>query len=77
MLMCKSQPYGKRGGSLFPTEGGMWQVTLAEINGPDVPRDDKGFLEFARSLPDPTMYEALRRSTPVSDGKRLQSDSRD
>ena len=67
--MCKTQPFGKRGGTLLPTEGGMWQVTLAEVNGEDVPRDEEGFLEFARELPVPAMYTALRRSTPVTDSE--------
>jgi len=45
----------------------MWQVTLAEFNGRNVPRDEDGFLEYAKNLPDRTMYEALLRSTPVTE----------
>lgn len=67
LLVCKTQPHGTRGGTLLPTERGMWQVTLAEVNGNEVSRDEEGFLEFARSLPDATLYKALKGSAPISD----------
>lgn len=44
----------------------MWQVTLARVDGIEIPTDDAGFLEFAKSLPDPTMYEALKESIPIT-----------
>lgn len=66
--MCKTQPHGTRGGTLLPTEDGMWQVTLAEVNGKETIKTEDDFLNFAKSLPDPTIYEALVQSIPLTDG---------
>lgn len=68
-LLCKSQPYGQRGGTLLPCEGDLWQVTLASLGGRDMPKDDASFLDFAKSLPDPTMFYALRDSIPITPSK--------
>jgi 2-polyprenyl-6-methoxyphenol hydroxylase-like FAD-dependent oxidoreductase len=59
-------PHNPRGGALFPAEGGQWTVTLAGINACYPPTDDAGFLEFARALADPVIYEAIRDAEPVS-----------
>jgi len=68
-LLCKSQPYGQRGGTLLPCEGDLWQVTLASLGETEMPTDDASFLDFARSLPDPTMYYALKDSVPITPSK--------
>ena len=47
-------------------EGGIWQAILADAGGSDIPRTDGEFLSFAKSLPDDTMYDILKSSTPVS-----------
>lgn len=69
LLVCKTQPYGNRGGTLLPTEENRWQVTLAELGGPGPETTDEGFLEFAKSLPDQTMYNILKQCEPVTPGK--------
>jgi hypothetical protein len=76
LLVCKSQPNGKRGGTLLPTENGRWQVTLAEIGGDGPENTDEGFLEFAKSLPDQTMYNILKQCEPVTPGKLLKLQNR-
>jgi hypothetical protein len=69
LLICKTQPDGRRGATLLPAEGNTWQVTLAEINGRGAPKTDEEFLEFARSLPDQTAYHALLRSEAITPGE--------
>jgi len=59
-------PHNPRGGALLPAEGGQWTVTLAGINACYPPTDEAGFLDFARELSDPTIYEAIREAEPVS-----------
>ena len=71
LLVCKTQPYGNRGGTLLPTEENRWQVTLAELGGPGPETNDEGFLEFAKSLPDQTMYNVLKQCEPVTPGEFL------
>lgn len=50
-----------RGAVLFPIEGGRWMLGLAGAHGDAAPADVGGFLEFARQLRTPTIYNAIRR----------------
>jgi 2-polyprenyl-6-methoxyphenol hydroxylase-like FAD-dependent oxidoreductase len=58
-------PDGLRGGVILPLEGNRWHVTLIGIAGDYPPTDEEGFLEFARSLPSPALYEAIRGAEPL------------
>jgi flavin-dependent dehydrogenase len=73
LLVCKTQPNGNRGGTLLPTEYGRWQVTLAEVGGDGPENTDEGFLEFAKSLPDQTMYNILKQCEPLTPGNTIFS----
>jgi len=57
----------KRGGGLFPIEGGRWLVTLNSFFDEPTPRSHEAFLAFARSLAVPDIYDAVRTSEPLSD----------
>jgi 2-polyprenyl-6-methoxyphenol hydroxylase-like FAD-dependent oxidoreductase len=62
-------PVAKRAGVLFPIEKNRWLVTLQGGDRDYPPTDDTGFLEFARSLRSPILYEAIRGAealTPIS-----------
>jgi len=59
-------PDQKRGGILFKVEGNRWLVTLIGRAGELPPSDEVGFLEFARSLRVPTIYDAIRIAEPAS-----------
>ena len=59
-------PHEKRMGALAPVEGGTWLCTQAGFLGDIPPTDDAGFLEFARTLPQPHIYELLRRAEPLT-----------
>ncbi|MFN8490686.1 MAG: FAD-dependent monooxygenase [Caldilineaceae bacterium] len=60
-------PHTPRGGIISPMEGDRWQVGLVGLNGDYPPTDETGFLEFARSLPTPRLYEAIKDAEPLSD----------
>jgi 2-polyprenyl-6-methoxyphenol hydroxylase-like FAD-dependent oxidoreductase len=60
-------PHIKRLGGLFPIEGGRWIVTLGGYKDHHAPADEQGFLEHARSLSAPELYQVLRRAEPLSD----------
>jgi len=55
-----------RGGGLFPIEGGRWLVTVAGAGCDYPPTDEAGFLEFARSLRTPLLYEAIKDAEPLT-----------
>ena len=59
-------PARNRGGILFEVEGHRWLVTLIGGARDYPPSDEAGFLEFARSLPVSTIYDAVRAAEPVS-----------
>ena len=42
------------------------QVNLSGYKGSYCPTDEAGFLEFARKLPSPTIYNALRQAKPLT-----------
>jgi 2-polyprenyl-6-methoxyphenol hydroxylase-like FAD-dependent oxidoreductase len=59
-------PTRNRGAILFEVEGNRWLMTLTGGARDYPPSDELGFLEFARSLPVSTIYDAIRIAEPVS-----------
>lgn len=59
-------PDGLRGGVIVPLEGHRWHVTLFGLAGDFPPTDETGFVEFARSLPAPELYQAIQAAEPLS-----------
>ncbi|MDQ7910729.1 hypothetical protein RB614_40155 [Phytohabitans sp. ZYX-F-186] len=66
ILLMPEIPHTSRGGVLYPIEGDRWMATLAGIAGDAPPTDDAGFLEFARDLRSPVIYDAIRDAEPDS-----------
>ncbi len=60
-------PEVTRGGVLLPLEGNRWMVTLSGVGGDYPPTDEEGFMDFARSLRTPMLYEAIKDAEPLSD----------
>jgi 2-polyprenyl-6-methoxyphenol hydroxylase-like FAD-dependent oxidoreductase len=52
-------------GILLPIEDGRWLVTLSGTRGAEPPRDEAGFLEFARGLRTPLLAELVATAEPV------------
>jgi 2-polyprenyl-6-methoxyphenol hydroxylase-like FAD-dependent oxidoreductase len=59
-------PDDKRGGVILPIEGCYWMVTLQGSLRDHPPNDDAGFLDFARSLARPDLYEAIQDAEPIT-----------
>jgi 2-polyprenyl-6-methoxyphenol hydroxylase-like FAD-dependent oxidoreductase len=59
-------PSVTRGGALLPLEGNRWMVTLNGVGGDYPPTDEEGFMNFARSLRTPMLYEAIKDAEPIS-----------
>jgi 2-polyprenyl-6-methoxyphenol hydroxylase-like FAD-dependent oxidoreductase len=60
-------PENLRGSGMLAQEGNRWIVTVAGYFGNKPPTDARGYLEFARMLPAPDVYETIRSATPLSD----------
>ncbi|SRR5579883_623482 len=66
LYVTSKPPDDKRGGAIFPIEGNRWGVILAGISRDYPPTDETGFMEFARSLRTPEIYEFLKQAKPIS-----------
>jgi 2-polyprenyl-6-methoxyphenol hydroxylase-like FAD-dependent oxidoreductase len=66
-LYVISQPPEKRGALILPLEGGRWIVTQIGMHGDHPPTDEHAYLEFAKSLPVPDVYEAIRKAEPLTE----------
>lgn len=64
-----ASPAHPRGAFFYPTPGDRRRVelTLTGMVGDHPPTDPDGFLEFARSLPVPDIYQAVRDAKPLDD----------
>jgi 2-polyprenyl-6-methoxyphenol hydroxylase-like FAD-dependent oxidoreductase len=60
-------PEHPRGAALLALEGGRWMVSVGGILGDHPPTDPDGFLDFARSLQFPVIYQAIRDAEPLDD----------
>ncbi len=56
-----------RGAIIVPMEGNRWHVTVFGMAGDYPPTTEAGFLEFAQSLPDQQIYEAIKDATPLTE----------
>jgi 2-polyprenyl-6-methoxyphenol hydroxylase-like FAD-dependent oxidoreductase len=67
ILISPQAPHDKRGGFMFPIEGDRWTVTLGCWSADYPPTDEAGYLEFARSLAAPDIYNLISRLEPLSE----------
>ena len=66
-VICPSAPPDKRGGVALAMEGDRWMVTLFGMLGEHPPTDERGFQEFARSLPAPDVHEVIAHAEPITE----------
>ncbi len=59
-------PHNPRAGLILPVDNGRWHVSLGGFAGHFAPTDEEGFLQWARDLPDPSIYEAIRIAKPLT-----------
>ncbi len=64
-------PAETRSGLILPIEGGRWLATMVGRFGDRPPADPAGFLEFARGLRSPVLYEALKTAAPAGEFARF------
>ncbi|MEG4115101.1 MULTISPECIES: 2-polyprenyl-6-methoxyphenol hydroxylase-like oxidoreductase [unclassified Microcoleus] len=66
VFVSPGPPFRTRGGAIFPLEGNRWLVGFAGGDRDYPPTDEAGFLEFARSLPTPTIYDAIKDAEAIT-----------
>jgi flavin-dependent dehydrogenase len=66
LLINPQAPHQPRSGVIYPIEGQRWIVTLIGTAGNYPPTDDAAFLDFARALDHPALYEAIATAEPLT-----------
>jgi 2-polyprenyl-6-methoxyphenol hydroxylase-like FAD-dependent oxidoreductase len=66
-MIIPSAPPGRRGGAMLAMEGDRWMVTLFGMLGDEPPTDAQGYVDFARSLPAPDIYNVVSGAEPLTD----------
>ena len=66
-MIMPSAPPDRRGAAMMALEGDRWMLTLFGMLGDHPPTDHQGFLEFARSLPAPDIYQVIREAEALTD----------
>lgn len=56
-----------RYGVILAQESDRWVVTIGGYLGDHAPADEKGFLEFAKSMPATEIYEVIKDAEPLSE----------
>jgi 2-polyprenyl-6-methoxyphenol hydroxylase-like FAD-dependent oxidoreductase len=65
VVVLPSAPRDNRGAFLSPIENNQWIVSVGANHGDAPPGDMNGYLEFAKSLRTPTIYDAIKNATPI------------
>ena len=66
-IIGPTPPAQKRLGFIIAMEGGRWIVSLGGWLGDHAPTDARGFIEFARSLPRPDIYDVIKDAEPLTE----------
>jgi len=66
LFVMPAPPTPTRRALLTPLERDRWHVTLVGMAGDYPPTDEDGFLDFARSLPDPQLAMLIAQAQPLS-----------
>lgn len=61
------EPPRGRTGVMMAQEGDRWIVTIGGYAGDFAPLDHAGFVEYARSLPTPDIYNVIKDAEPLSE----------
>jgi hypothetical protein len=66
LILIPQPPHETRMGLLLPMEGDQWMVSLCGWHRDYAPADRAGFLDYARTLPVPDLYHAIKDAEPVT-----------
>jgi 2-polyprenyl-6-methoxyphenol hydroxylase-like FAD-dependent oxidoreductase len=66
-MVTPHAPHETRFGAVFAIENDRWIVSLGGWGGDHCPTEEAGFLEFARQLPAPDVYNIISQAEPLSD----------
>ena len=65
-MLLQPAPDAPRQGIINLIEGDRWMVSLSALGGVRPPTDHEGFLDYARTLRSPLLWQALRDAKPLT-----------
>jgi 2-polyprenyl-6-methoxyphenol hydroxylase-like FAD-dependent oxidoreductase len=71
-ILVIGTPANPRGGGLIDLGNNNWLVSLSGYHGAHPPVTPDAFIDFARQLPVPDIYEALLQATPTANPVRFR-----
>ena len=66
LFLMNRPPYQPRAGIIQSIEGNRWLVTIAGVMHDYPPTEEDAFLQFAKSLSSPELYNAISQAKPLS-----------
>ena len=72
VAQLQTPPSGKRLGGAMAIDGDRWIVTLGEFHNDHPPADRASFVEFAASLPHPSIAQLIESAEPLSEVAVIQ-----
>jgi flavin-dependent dehydrogenase len=66
VILAPKPPHEKRMGFMLAMENNRWMVSLGGWLGSHAPTDAAGFLEFARTLACPDIYDVIQHAEPLT-----------
>lgn len=66
MISTPDAPRESRFGGVLPIEENRWIVTVGGWHGDHAPCEERGYLEFVKSLPNANLYDIVSKSEPIS-----------
>ncbi|PAE23624.1 FAD-dependent oxidoreductase [Bacillus sp. 7894-2] len=69
LLVYPDPPLQSFGGAISPTENNEWMITLFGYGANNPPADNNEFLEAAKNLERPHIYDCIKNGEPASDIK--------
>lgn len=66
-ILAPKPPEQTRVGFALAIEGERWMVTLGGWSGDHAPTDPQGYLDFARTLSRPDIYDIIKDAEPLTD----------
>lgn len=67
MACTPEAPKERRNGAVFPIEGNQWIISVGGWHGEQAATNEKDFLDFLKTLPNPNIYDIASTCEPLSD----------
>jgi hypothetical protein len=72
LAVIPATPKGRKGGVMIAQEGDFWIATLNAYCGESVPTELGAFIDFAKALPAPYIYDVISQAEPLGEAQAVR-----